>query len=44
MDTLELALLLAARAGRFDVVSQLANELEARRVKAEIREGRDWSG
>jgi hypothetical protein len=31
-DPLEAALLLAAEAGRFDVVAQLAKELEARRV------------
>lgn len=31
-DPLEAALLLAARAGRFDVVAQLARELEARRL------------
>lgn len=32
VDPLEAALLLAAQAGRFDVVSQLAKELEARRL------------
>jgi len=32
-DPIEAALLLAARAGRFDVVSQLAKELEARRLE-----------
>jgi len=31
-DPLETALLLAAEAGRFDVVAQLARELEARRL------------
>jgi len=31
---LEAALLLAAQAGRFDVVAQLAKELEARRLAA----------
>jgi hypothetical protein len=33
-DPLERALLLAAEAGRFDVVAQLADELHARRVAA----------
>jgi hypothetical protein len=33
-DPLERALLLAAEAGRFDVVAQLARELEARRLDA----------
>lgn len=31
-DALEAALLLAAQAGRFDVVAQLAKEIEARRL------------
>lgn len=31
-DPLEAALLLAAKAGRFDVVAQLAKEIEARRL------------
>jgi hypothetical protein len=33
-EPLERALLLAAEAGRFDVVSALAKELEARRLSA----------
>ena len=33
-DPLERALLLAAEAGRFDVVTKLAEELQARRLEA----------
>lgn len=32
-DPLEVALVLAAEAGRFDVVAQLAKEIEARRLE-----------